>query len=135
MGMRKSRKNTFVNTFVYAFILTGLVLGLSGCGGASDKNTNVNNGNKVGGGDTTAAGDPIKGEIVYTNNCLPCHGKGGENGHNGPNLKQSEIAKDPKQIYDRVMNGKGGMPSFKDTLSQVQIQDVVAYVNQVIAGK
>jgi mono/diheme cytochrome c family protein len=133
---------------VYTCILVILVIGLTGCGNNNDKTTNGNNtgnnagntagnagGNNAGNGTTTAAGDPINGEVVYTNNCLPCHGKGGENGHNGPNLVKSELVKDTNQAYDRVMNGKGGMPSFKGTLSEVEIQDVVAYVHQLATGK
>jgi mono/diheme cytochrome c family protein len=131
MFMRKNRKNTFV----YAFILTGLVIGLSGCGASNDNKSNGNTGGNAGQDVTTAAGDPAKGEVVYTNNCLPCHGTGGENGHNGPNLRQSELAKDPDKIYNRVMNGQGMMPAFKGTLSQEEIQDVVAYINQVVANK
>jgi mono/diheme cytochrome c family protein len=30
---------------------------------------------------------------------------------------------------ERVTNGMGGMPSFADTLSEEQIQDVAAYVS------
>ncbi|MDQ3875074.1 MAG: c-type cytochrome, partial [Actinomycetota bacterium] len=32
-------------------------------------------------------------------------------------------------VVDRVTNGKGAMPSFKDQLSEKQIQDVAAYVS------
>jgi mono/diheme cytochrome c family protein len=33
------------------------------------------------------------------------------------------------------MNGGGGMPAFKDTLTQKQIDDVAAYVSDEIAKK
>ena len=34
-------------------------------------------------------------------------------------------------VVDRVTNGFGGMPSFAETLSEEQIQDVAAYVSSV----
>ena len=34
-------------------------------------------------------------------------------------------------VVERVTNGQGGMPSFADTLSEEQIQDVAAYVSSV----
>jgi mono/diheme cytochrome c family protein len=33
-----------------------------------------------------------------------------------------------------VLNGKGAMPAFKDQLSDKEIADVVAYVNQSVNG-
>jgi cytochrome c551 len=132
------------NQVVYACILIILVIGLTGCGNNNDTTTGGNNngnqagntgGNNAGNGTTTVAGDAKNGENIYRNNCLSCHGKGGENGHNGPNLVKSELVKDPNEVYNRVMNGKGGMPAFKGTLTEVEIQDVVAYVNQLATGK
>jgi mono/diheme cytochrome c family protein len=35
----------------------------------------------------------------------------------------------PELVAERVTNGMGGMPSFADTLSEEQIQDVAAYVS------
>jgi quinohemoprotein ethanol dehydrogenase len=35
-------------------------------------------------------------------------------------------------VVHQVENGGGGMPPFKDTLSQQQIDDVAAYVTQHI---
>ena len=35
---------------------------------------------------------------------------------------------------DRVTNGAGVMPPFKDTLSEQQIQDVAAYVSSAAGG-
>ena len=50
----------------------------------------------------------------------------------GPNLDQK---KPPLQlVVDRVTNGKGVMPSFKDKLNSAQIQAVAKYVSSV-AGK
>ena len=35
----------------------------------------------------------------------------------------------PELVVERVTNGMGVMPSFADTLSEEQIQDVAAYVS------
>ena len=56
----------------------------------------------------------------------------GANGDVGPNL---DDAKPPESlVVDRVTNGKGVMPSFKDKLTPAQIQAVAKYVSSV-AGK
>ena len=38
-----------------------------------------------------------------------------------------------EQVRAQVTNGGGGMPAFKDTLSEQQISDVAAYVTEQIA--
>ncbi len=50
----------------------------------------------------------------------------GTRGTVGPNL--DEARPDRALVVDRVTNGKGVMPSFRDQLSEQQIQDVAAYV-------
>ena len=40
-----------------------------------------------------------------------------------------------RSVRAQVTNGGGGMPAFKDTLSEQQISDVTAYVTQEIAKK
>jgi cytochrome c6 len=37
-------------------------------------------------------------------------------------------------VVERVTNGKSPMPSFKDKLSEQQIEDVAAYVVQATQG-
>ena len=66
--------------------------------------------------------------------CTGCHTlkDAGATGTVGPNLDQR---KPPEQlVVDRVTNGKGGMPSFKDKLSETQIRAVAKYVASA-AGK
>ena len=66
--------------------------------------------------------------------CTGCHTlkDAGATGTVGPNLDQK---KPPLQLaVDRVTNGKGVMPSFKDKLNSAQIQAVAKYVSSV-AGK
>ena len=45
----------------------------------------------------------------------------------GPNLDDSQPPKD--LVVDRVTNGQGAMPSFKDSLDSEQIEAVADYVS------
>lgn len=80
----------------------------------------------------TAKGDPVAGKKVFQNvaGCGTCHTlkAAGSNGTVGPNLDDRKPALD--LIMDRVTNGKGVMPSFKDSLKPQQIADVAAFVFQ-----
>ena len=93
------------------------------------------------------AGLPVKGgggggrieatsgeEIFAAAGCGSCHAlaAAGTDGTIGPNLDQA--GPDHALVVDRVTNGKGAMPSFKDRLSDEQIQAVADYVSQN-AGK
>jgi mono/diheme cytochrome c family protein len=73
-------------------------------------------------------------QIFQTAGCAGCHtlADAGSTGTVGPNLDQ---AKPPKSlVVQRVTNGMGQMPPFKDQLSSAQIQAVADYVSSV-AGK
>jgi cytochrome c6 len=76
-------------------------------------------------------GDAAAGEEVFTTaGCGGCHtlAEAGSSGAVGPNL--DEAKPDRELVIERVTNGMGGMPSFKDQLSEEQIRDVAAYVVQ-----
>jgi cbb3-type cytochrome c oxidase subunit III len=78
-----------------------------------------------GGGRVTATGGK---EIFLAAGCGSCHtlADAGTTGTIGPNLNQ---AKPTKQLaVDRVTNGQGAMPSFRDQLTQQQIDAVADYV-------
>jgi len=80
-------------------------------------------------------GDPAAGKQVFLSaGCVGCHTLKDANatGTVGPNLDEK---KPPRSlVVERVTNGKGVMPSFKDKLSSAQIQAVAKYVSSV-AGK
>jgi mono/diheme cytochrome c family protein len=79
------------------------------------------------------AGDPVAGKEVFLGEagCASCHtlSDAGATGAIGPNLDASQPS--AELVVDRVTNGFGGMPSFAETLSEEQIQDVAAYVSSV----
>jgi cytochrome c6 len=82
-----------------------------------------------------AGGDAAAGKAVFASaGCGSCHtlADAGTTGAVGPNL--DEAKPDHDLVVERVTNGKSPMPSFKDTLSEEQIQDVAAYVVQATSG-
>lgn len=77
------------------------------------------------------------GKTIFTQvspPCAGCHTLAAANatGTVGPNLDQVKPSK--ALVIERVTNGKGVMPSFKDKLSQQQIDAVATFVSQN-AGK
>ena len=86
-----------------------------------------------GGGSTE--GDPAKGEEVFASaGCGGCHTleAAGSSGAVGPNLDEAKPSFE--LVVDRVTNGQGAMPSFKDQLSEEDIRNVAAYVVQSTSG-
>ena len=65
-------------------------------------------------------------------NCSTCHGATGEGGNGGPDLLTMPLAKTEAGAIEQVTNGGGGMPAFKGTLSEEEIENVAAYVVQEI---
>ena len=101
-------------------------------------------GETTGGGETTPpptettepAGDAVAGKEIFvgTAGCSSCHtlADAGSTGTVGPNLDALKPSYDA--VVTQVTNGGGGMPPFKDTLSEQQIQDVAAYVSSATQG-
>ena len=100
--------------------------------GADVASTDKQNENKGEAGATANAGE---GKTVFEGNCLACHGREGTGGHNGPDLQLSQVAKDSQKVIERVKKGGTVMPFFGDLLSDQQVQDVAAYITQVVAKK
>jgi cytochrome c6 len=81
------------------------------------------------------AGDATAGKAVFLSaGCTACHTLKAANasGTVGPNL--DDVKPDAARVIDRVTNGKGVMPSFKDRLTPKQIADVAAFVSQNAGG-
>ncbi|EFM12440.1 cytochrome c class I [Paenibacillus curdlanolyticus YK9] len=68
------------------------------------------------GGETTAA----DAEKVYQANCIGCHATDLAGGV-GPNLQKVGGKLSQDEIKTTITNGRGGMPSFKDKLSDAEI--------------
>ena len=91
-------------------------------------------GAEAGGGTTTGGGGGGEGEapdgeaIFAEAGCGGCHTleAAGTSGAVGPNLDDSKP--DKELVIDRVTNGQGAMPAFKDSYSPEQIAAVADYV-------
>jgi mono/diheme cytochrome c family protein len=70
------------------------------------------------------------GEQLYNDNCAACHGKAGQGVPGAfPALKADKVALgDPKAAAVLLLAGKGGMPAFKDSLSDVELARIMTYV-------
>ena len=80
-------------------------------------------------------GDAAAGKQVFESaGCVSCHtlSDAGATGTIGPNLDQAQPP--AELVVERVTNGQGAMPSFEDSLSEQQIQDVAAYVSSAAGG-
>lgn len=85
-------------------------------------------------GTGVTAEKPTDGKAIFTASCGGCHtlADAGTDGTVGPNLDDAMPSK--ALATDRVTNGKGGMPSFKDSLDPAQIESVAEYVSTAAGG-
>jgi cytochrome c6 len=83
---------------------------------------------------TEGGGDSVAGKEVFlgTAGCASCHtlADAGTSGTIGPNLDEASPSHD--KVVEQVTRGGGAMPSFQDTLTEQQIQDVAAYVSSAV---
>ncbi len=78
-----------------------------------------------------------RGEKVYAANCVACHMETGI-GSPGryPALDGSAVVAGPKAVQiNTVMNGKGGMPPWKGSLSDTEIAAVITYTRNSWSNK
>jgi cytochrome c6 len=86
--------------------------------------------------DAGAQGDAEAGGAVFSDaGCGGCHTleAAGTAGTVGPNLDESQP--EFSLVVDRVTNGAGAMPSFRDRLDDEQIRDVASYVVASTGGE
>jgi len=78
---------------------------------------------------TDGQSDPVGKVVFETAGCASCHtlADAGASGTIGPNLDESMPP--AELVVDRVTNGMGAMPSFSDSLTEEEIQEVAAYVS------
>ena len=91
-------------------------------------------GSETGGGGG-GGGEAPDGEAIFAEaGCGGCHAleAAGATGTVGPNLDDAKPSKE--LVIDRVTNGKGVMPAFKDSYSAEQIAAVADYVSQNAGG-
>jgi mono/diheme cytochrome c family protein len=92
-----------------------------------------------------AAGDARHGEAIFMRYCQGCHGPDGKGGgkgfmpHVGPLARKGYIETVPDEYLESVIEeggaavGKSGyMPSWKSTLTQQDIVDVIAFIRTFV---
>lgn len=76
-----------------------------------------------------AAGDPSKGEAIFSANCASCHGAAGAGGGVGPSLKGEKSRKDTAAAIVWIKNPMAPMPKlYPSPLSEKDVADVASYV-------
>jgi mono/diheme cytochrome c family protein len=118
----------------YVASVAGLGGGAEAGGGGGET---TGGGETQGGGGTTTGGQTggADGEAIFAEaGCGGCHtlDAAGTNGTVGPNLDDAKP--DKELVVDRVTNGQGAMPSFKDQYSPEQIDAVAEYVVASTSG-
>jgi mono/diheme cytochrome c family protein len=87
-----------------------------------------------------AAAGPVPVRVVYERTCATCHGLQGEGKELGtmkvPSLRQGAVLTDPDdKLFKQISDGGKGMPPFKYTLDDRQINDLVRFIREEIQKK
>jgi mono/diheme cytochrome c family protein len=75
--------------------------------------------------------DEEAGAVLFRDKgCAYCHGAGGTGGKKGPDLSGIRTDKlwPPEKITNQILNGGQKMPPFSDSLTDVEIAHLVAYL-------
>jgi mono/diheme cytochrome c family protein len=78
--------------------------------------------------------DSAAGSATFRTKCVMCHGQDGSGSEVGrsmnvPDLRSLVVQKLPDaQLAQIISDGKGGMPSFKNSLSGEQVHSLVAHI-------
>jgi quinohemoprotein ethanol dehydrogenase len=77
---------------------------------------------------------------LFARNCAACHGPSGEGRQVGtllvPTLRAGRAAEDPDaRLLAQIHDGGNGMPPFKFTLTDEQIQDLLRFVREELQKK
>lgn len=70
------------------------------------------------------------GKMVYTNQCLRCHGEDGKAGINGASNLTASMCEN-RGLIGIIRNGRNLMPAFKDLLNEQEVTAVAEYVKSI----
>jgi len=79
--------------------------------------------------------DSAASSATFRTKCAMCHGPDGSGSEVGksmnvPDLRSAVVQKlSDAELAQVIANGKGGMPSFKNSLSEEQIHGLVAHIH------
>jgi mono/diheme cytochrome c family protein len=81
--------------------------------------------------------DSAASSATFRTKCATCHGQDGGGSEVGksmnvPDLRSQAVQKLPDaELAQIISNGKGGMPSFKNSLTEDQIRSQVAHIRSL----
>jgi mono/diheme cytochrome c family protein len=121
---RDARGATLAKTFGLTLGLAAAALALTACAARADKRAQDSNPTRE----------------LFQRNCAMCHGPDGRGRQVGtlsvPSLHEGRPATDPdERLFTQVHDGGNGMPPFKYTLTDEQIQDLVRFVREEMQGR
>jgi mono/diheme cytochrome c family protein len=110
---------------LFYLILVCLALSAGGCASRAQK---------------PAATGAVTPRVLYERNCAVCHGPRGEGTQLGtmktPPLNAGAALTDPdEKFFKQISDGGNGMPPFKHTLDDKQIEDLVRFIREELQGK
>jgi mono/diheme cytochrome c family protein len=78
--------------------------------------------------------------MTYERSCMTCHGPQGEGKQLGtltiPSLRVgAPLTDSDERLFTQIAEGGKGMPPFKHTLDDRQIQDLVRFIREEIQGR
>jgi mono/diheme cytochrome c family protein len=78
--------------------------------------------------------------VLYERNCAQCHGLQGEGKQLGtmriPPLRSGAALADPdEKFFKQISDGGNGMPPFKATFDDRQIEDLVRFIREELQGR
>ena len=76
----------------------------------------------------------LEGREIWGDQCSRCHGSDG-GGRSGPRLNGGRVIERYPEVADQVdliVQGRGGMPAYRDRLSAAEIDAVVRYTREVL---
>ena len=80
----------------------------------------------------TRAADIENGARIYREACLPCHGASGDGGEGGGASLAETTSREAVMAITAA--GRNNMPAFREAYSADELQDVAAYIVDVLAG-
>jgi len=81
--------------------------------------------------------DTAAGKATFQTKCATCHGPDGAGSAVGKSMNVPDLRSQAAQklsdteLAEIISNGKGGMPAFKDSLSEDQIHSLVAHIRSL----
>jgi cytochrome c oxidase cbb3-type subunit III len=72
-------------------------------------------------------GQPERGQSLFGQNCVPCHGPAAAGGM-GPKLAKNPILTDERRFWATVRQGRGAMPAWSAMLNAQEIADIQAWL-------